>query len=608
MGCPGSAAESEFQTRRRIHASGLVLLFSLALLPRITGLVAFTPWDETWGPSVRVLTGDLSAGTSQTLPLINYLNAVSFVPLYAIGRLIGVWHGTEDFRNQYFADRTPFVFAGRLVSACLGALTAVLAALIASRLGLTRRSSLLVGGTVALFPTDVWLSHIAKTDSGVAFGVLLLTWSILRKLDNPEQKKADVLVGVALALTLSFKQTALLVVAPALVGMAALLRWDCRLPWSRVARGLLVSLIAYILVWIPLNIGVLLNINRFLEWQRFLLIAVEAGQPATVYHIAELAVRSRFQSMEGLTAAGFLVWLIAPFVRHDRKFLMLWFSSAFAYVAINVASGPVVYFRYYFPYDELAFTLACVAALSMLEREGLWRPLGLFSLVAILACAVDGSLEIVKEAMATPMGVRCSKVIKAIADPGRDKILTADVYSLGVPVDASSGNEERERNERLAKKYGMTMPKKPAEMITRKDDFTRGYHVRSIPYSLGGDTAQKASLSSRMGRIMLYWWPIQYEEWDLDYWTTRGFKIFVLIEGAGFSGSGNPLYDAPLYQSFHEQIKERCELVATIPTTRHWFYERKLWIYRLRDLSPANVRPQTLPSLPYSDQSPGAKP
>ena len=93
---------------------------------------------RTGAPRLRVLTGDLSGWTSQTLPLVNYLNAASFVPLYAVGRLVGVWHGAADFRAQYFRDPTPFIFAGRFVAACLGALTAVLAALIAGRLGLSR--------------------------------------------------------------------------------------------------------------------------------------------------------------------------------------------------------------------------------------------------------------------------------------------------------------------------------------------------------------------------------------------------------------------------------------------------------------------------------------
>ena len=142
----GTAASRPEASIPRLRMSVLVLLFSMALLPRITGLITFFNADEDWGASVRVLTGDLSGGTSQTLPLVNYLNAASFVPLYAVGRLVGVWHGAADFRAQYFQDPTPFIFAGRFVAACLGALTAVLAALIAGRLGLSRRSSLARSG------------------------------------------------------------------------------------------------------------------------------------------------------------------------------------------------------------------------------------------------------------------------------------------------------------------------------------------------------------------------------------------------------------------------------------------------------------------------------
>jgi hypothetical protein len=185
--------------------------------------------------------------------------------------------------------------------------------------------------------------------------------------------------------------------------------------------------------------------------------------------------------------------------------------------------------------------------------------------------------------MTPPIGVRCSKAIRSIADPDRDKILTADLYALGLPIDPAAANEDRRRHERLAKKYGMAMPENPRETLTGQDDRPCGYYAREIPYSLGGDPARESSLTARIGRITRFWWPVQYEEWDLAYWTSRGFTIFVLAEGAGFAGSGIRMYDEPLYRTFHEQLEERCELVATLPTTRTLFYERALSIYRLRD-------------------------
>jgi hypothetical protein len=325
------------------------------------------------------------------------------------------------------------------------------------------------------------------------------------------------------------------------------------------------------------------------------LISVEEGLSARAYQIAELVVATLAGNITGLTAAGLMVWLFAPYVRRDRKFLVLWGASAFAYVAINAASWPVLIPRYYLPYHELAFTLGCVAVLSLVERKGLSRAVGLFLAVAVLACSGVGSIEVVRQAMATPMAARCSEVIKAVAHPERDKILAEDLYMLGVPISAAAANEDRERHARLAKKYGVNIPEKPEEKIPRRENITRGYYVRQIPVSLGGDRDRESSLSSRLEKTMPFWWPIQHEEWDLDYWTTRGFNIFVVAEGGMLSGSAHPLFDYPIYRSFYKQIKERCELVATLPTTRHLFFEQKVRIYRLRRL--AACRPGQGPRL-----------
>ena len=139
-----------------------------------------------------------------------------------------------------------------------------------------------------------------------------------------------------------------------------------------------------------MNLAVLLDIKNFLEWQRLTLVAVELRQSASAYRMAELAARTLAGNLQGLTPAGFLAWLLAPFVRRDRTFLVLWGSSAFAYVAINVATGRPVEPRYYFPFNQLAFTLGCVAAVSLLERTGVSRATGLVATAAVLACTEAG--------------------------------------------------------------------------------------------------------------------------------------------------------------------------------------------------------------------------
>ena len=134
---------------------------------------------------------------------------------------------------------------------------------------------------VALFPINVWLSHMAKPDAGVAFSVLFLVWTILRKLDNPHTKASDVLVGVALALAASFKQTSVFVAAPVVLGLIVLLKAECKLGWARIVSGLALTVGACVLLWVLLNIGIWIDLKSFLSWQR-VTVAVNS-RPATAF-------------------------------------------------------------------------------------------------------------------------------------------------------------------------------------------------------------------------------------------------------------------------------------------------------------------------------------
>jgi hypothetical protein len=565
-------------TSHRVLPYAGVALFLLALLPRIAGLLTFESSDERWGASARVLTGDLSGGTSQTLPLVNYLNAASFVVLYAIGRLVGVWHGTADFRAQYFIDRSPFVFSGRLVAASLGALSAPLSALIARRLGLTRSLSLIVGVMFAILPASVLFSHHAKPDSGVALGVLLVAWAILRKLDDPTAKGADMLVGIAIAISVSFKQTAVFLVAPALVGFAGLLRWDCGLPWSRIARSALVSLLACVLAWVPMNIGILLDPLDFLDYQRA--TALMMSREATAYQIARHVVALLADNVTGLTTAGLLAFLLAPFIRREPKFLTLWVSTAFAYVVFPAISGGVrIAPRYLLPYNALAFTLGCTAVLSMIERGALARAFGALLAIAILLSECLGFIDVVGQALLTPMSVRCSELIKSIVDPDQDKIFAASAQQIKLPIDAAASDEERNRHERLARKYGVTLEERAEESKSHRYQAGRGYFLRIMPFAMGGMEDLEAGKAARA--VKPYWWPIQPEEWKLDYWTRQGFDVFIVLDESAMLSCG-----IPEYESLHRQIKDACELVAVVTGRRYLFGEGEMKIYRLRGRGP----------------------
>jgi len=572
--------DSRSWPRFRSPSSGLIVLFFLALLLRIIGLIGFTNEDEKGmlATAVRVLAGEIVPYSHVFTSFYCYLNAAALVPLYAIGRGIGIWHSTDEFRSQYFSDPTPFFFAIRLVTACLGALCAPLAASIANRLGLAWRSSLIVGCIAVFWPHSVLSSHVGKPDIGSAFAILLLVWSILRKTDNPRSKWGDVTVGVVLAIALSFKQTNVLLAPLVFVGLTTVMNWGDKQSWAEFVRPLLIASGVCVLVLIPANIGDVLDLRSFLEYQRWQ--AKTQWMEGSAYEIARALVLTLAAT---ITIPGFIAWLIGPVVRQDRRFLVLWVSSVIGLLAFAALSGPRIYAYRLPPFAVLALTLGSIAAMSLWERKGVSKLVGLSLAIAILCYTLAGSFEVVRQAAAVPTPTRVANVIRAIGEPDRGKILATKLATVGLPVSAAAEDEEWQRHERLAKKFGVKLPDRAKEKRSRQGDTGGGYFIRTLPMVFWGmeDFDQEA-----MSKLVLpFSWPLQDEEWELDYWTARGFNIFVVQGEERFLNSS-----VRLYRNLHQQIKERCELVERLPTRRPLFFEHDVAIYRFRAHRPGEPR------------------
>ena len=224
----------------RIGLWWLVGLFLLALAIRCIGLL----WggidsDEDISDPAKVLAGQLIPTYHYYPPLLNYLTAAGYVVLYAIGIPLRLWRNTAEFRAAYFDDPNPFLLVLRLVVSVTGAVVAPLSAAVAARLGLSRTSCLLAGVASALLPISVWRSHIGKQDLGVAASALLAVWAMVRYAQ--ELRRVDVVwFGAAVALAVSFKQSAVFVVAPFGVALLLLARRTGQ-SWPRLARDSLIA-------------------------------------------------------------------------------------------------------------------------------------------------------------------------------------------------------------------------------------------------------------------------------------------------------------------------------------------------------------------------------
>ena len=200
----------------------LALLFLFALALRLIGI----DWggahdDENPAAAAKVLTGQLTNDQQYYPPLFTYLTAAAYAVLYAAGRVIGWWGSSAEFREVYFVDKTPFLIVGRAVTATLSATAAPLAALLALDHHVRKRDALIVGALVALLPGAIYWAHIAKSDSALGPAYLLILLTGFRLLDRIGSRGRALALGAALAIAVSFKQSAIFFIVPIAVILAA---------------------------------------------------------------------------------------------------------------------------------------------------------------------------------------------------------------------------------------------------------------------------------------------------------------------------------------------------------------------------------------------------
>ena len=91
--------------------------------------------------------------------------------------------------------------------------------------------------------------------------------------------------------------------------------------------------------------------------------------------------------------------------------------------------------------------------------------------------------------------------------------------------------------------------------------------MHSFPFAMGGLQDLDPKVAEKA--VKPYVWPVQNEEWELDYWIAQGYTIFVVQDEELWLNS-----TVASYRKMHEQIKSRCELLATIPPNRPHFPRR----------------------------------
>jgi hypothetical protein len=382
-------------------------------------------------------------------------------------------------------------------------------------------------------------------------------------------------------LAVSFKQSAVFVVAPLGVALLLLARRTGQ-SWPRLARDGLIAVAVAIIAWVPLNVGIWLDWSNFLDYQKVL----------AAMHVRQAGLRETLEAVwprltdrfSGPTLPLFVGFLVSPLFWRRYDIFLIWASIVVSVIVTAAISGIQSDVQLYVPEIVLISSIGIMTWVWMAGRKDWSRWPGRVGLVSAIFVSVAGSWEVDRQALAPPIHNRVAEALLKVDGIGRRRILATDVSLTGLPVAASAERDVRERDERLARKYRVTLPPR-----YRSDPPEEGrYYVRSVPWAIRG-LETYAEKDVKVVKPLA--WPIQPEEWNLDYWLTKGFTVFVIRdEEVWLSSPDQPCpSSAPSadcssrvepYRRLLQEIHDRCTLVASIAANRPLFEEEDTKVYR----------------------------
>ena len=309
-------------------------------------------------------------------------------------------------------------------------------------------------------------------------------------------------------------------------------------------------------------------------------------------HMQQHGFRETFEAVwprltdrfSGPTLPLFVGFLVSPFFWRRHDIFLIWTSILVSVIATAAISGTRADVQLYVPASVLIGTIGIMTWIWMAGRKDWSRWPGMVGLVSAFVVLVAGSLEVDRQALAMPIHSRVAEVLLKIDGIARRRILATDVPLTGLPVAGNAYRDVGERDERLAQKYGVTLP---AHYRPYPPEEGR-YYIRSLPWVISGlENYDEKDVKL----IKPFAWPLQPDEWRLNYWLSKGFTVFVIRdEEVLMSPPDRPCpYHSPsladcysrtdTYRRLVEEIHDRCTLVASIAADRPLFEEADTKVY-----------------------------
>lgn len=550
-------------------------LFLVALGLRLSGSdYGYFHGDERVNDAAKVLAGQLIPGQHFYPPFINYVNAIALAVLFGVGLVADWWDGTAAFRDQYFSDPTLFYIAARSMTALWAAGLAVAFFLGARRLALSRTLSSAVALLAVFFPLSVFMSHIAKGDAALATMLVASFWALLARMDSTRPLRWDLVLGLCVTLTLSFKHSAIFVLFPLGLGWIVLLAFKEGL--TPAVKSFAMALAVIIVVWPVLNIGLILDFEGFLDYQRIqAVMSLRGDGQSALDGLVTLAKRSLELSFGMIAtmviAAVFspILILTAPNLRQKPTLLVIWGALAFGSVVTAVMTGarqPEHLWISNFAGFLFVGGLALASWAGSARSPQRW--FAIFWLSSGILFGALGTSVVLRQANAIPIQQSIAQYLSQMH--GDHRILTSAV--LGLPQRKEAQQLELARLDRLAAKYNTPLPERAEERIIQTSAPNAVFYVNMPGVMFGLENVEDGEVDYE---IKAHTWPMQPEEWKLGYWRDQGFELYVVQDFEYYAHTSAP----KMRQDFLKDLAATCREIRRFEPVKPLFLEREVRIF-----------------------------
>lgn len=345
--------------KRPTYIPALILLIALSL--RLYALNFGLPLAEARPDELTIAFQAMKFGTFDFNPhsfnypsLFKYIVFVIFGVYYAIGRVLGIFSGQEDFLRSFFTGAVDFRLLMRLLSALMGTVGVALL--------LRGRSGQYGAFFLAICFLHVRDSHFGVTDISM---ITLATATVLAAMSLLKQRSLvmALLAGALGGLATSTKYNGALLCIPiafaALLPSAGMPWWPDRGRWQRLGAAALAMIGGFVLG----TPYALLDVSTFIKDFSYETHHLAEGQFVDVglgwvHHLSDSL---RYGMGIPLLSAGIL-GIIFGFYKDYRQSLVLYSFPLVYYLFIG--RGETAFFRYILP----VVPFLCMAAGALVGR------------------------------------------------------------------------------------------------------------------------------------------------------------------------------------------------------------------------------------------------